>query len=131
MSIHDEEGLLVAHRVKNVVQDLFFPEILICWEAVGNDQTSSPSKRAETASEQVQAWRDNARGANTLLIPGREYNNLMLSNPIAVAIDQSESYKTLKVRNQHVDPTLSIGDFSVLIRGRRFTLLSYGRLCFP
>ena len=66
-----------------------------------------------------------------MLIPGREYINCMLSNPIAVAIDQSESYKTLKVMNQHVDPTLPIGDFSVLIRGRRFTLLSYGRLCFP
>ena len=100
-------------------------------KTVGPTLASKLNAPESLETEILELFRDIFPDKNTSLMPGREYNNSMLSNPIAVAIDQSESYKTLKVRNQHVDPTLSIGDFSVLIRGRRFTLLSYGRLCFP
>ena len=61
----------------------------------------------------------------TLPIPGRDSNNYMLSNPIAIAVDHKEDYNTVKLMNQHVDPTLPRDDFSVVVRGKRFTFLDF------
>ena len=126
--IFGTNGNVVAHRVKNVIEDLIVPEIEHLLDndfevpdqipfKCGGDSMGMESKNGQTMFvEQFML---------TLLIDGRDCNNYMLSNPIAVALGHKEDYKTLKIMNRDIDPSLPRGDFSRVVRGRRFTFLDY------
>ena len=128
----DANGNVVAHRVKHVVADLIVPEIEHLLDSgyivpdkikykCGGDSMGMESKNGQTMFvEQFML---------TLLIEGRDFNNYMVSNPVAIALGHKEDYNTLKIMNRDIDPSLPRGDFSVVVRGRRFKKI--GELICP